>query len=133
MTVQKIAASRIRRLAAFLASEKIPSISLLAKLLRVSRPTVRKYRKLIQETGYSCADFMILDPREMQDSLNQYNMHKGPDERFSTLLTVFPQIHANVSEGTANLRQTWTEYRKHHQGGYGYSQFAAHFLEWRKT
>lgn len=94
MPVPRIAMSKIRRLAALYVSERIPSISFLSKVLRISRFTVRRYQDCIRESSYSFADFATLCPREMHATLNQHNVHKAPRERYSTLLAIFPQVQA---------------------------------------
>jgi transposase len=59
--------------------------------------------------------------------------HRRPRQRYAALLAIFPQIQANLSDGTENLKQRWAAYKTHHPEGYGYSQFAAHFRSWRET
>jgi transposase len=134
MPTSRIAISKIRRLAALHVSDRIPSISSLARILLVSRSTVQKYRGFIKESGYSFSDFTVLGPTEMHAVLSQHTVrHREPRQRYTALLTIFPQIQANLSEGTENLKQAWGEYKTHHPEGYGYSQFAAHFLAWREA
>lgn len=134
MPASRIAISKIRRLAELHVSKRIPSISSLARVLLVSKFTVRKYRSFIKESGYSFSDFAVLGPREMHAIFNKHTVrHWKPRPRYATLLTIFPQIQANLSEGTANLKQAWAEYKTHHPEGYRYSQFAAHFLAWREA
>ena len=134
MGAPRIAVSKIRRLAALHVPDRIPSISSLAKIIRVAKATVLKYRGFIKASGYSFSDFAALRPGEMDAILDQRAMRqRKPRQRYATLLAIFPQIQANWSKGTENLKQGWTEYKTHHPEGYGYSQFAAHFRSWRET
>ena len=134
MPASKISISKIRRLAALHVSEMNPSTSFVARRLLISQSTVQKYRAFIKQSGCSFPEFAILSPREMYGVLNQHaaKPRKAP-QRDATLLTIFPQIHANLSEGTENLKHAWGGYKRHYPEGYGYSQFAAHFLAWRNA
>ncbi len=131
MGAPRIAASKIRLLAALHVPDRIPSISSLAKIVRVAKSTVVRYRGFIKVSGYSFSDFGALRPGEMDAIFDQVTMrHRRPRQRYATLLAIFPQIQANLTERTENLKQRWTEYKTHHPEGYGYSQFAAHFRSW---
>jgi transposase len=134
MGAPRIAVSKIRLLAALHVPDRIPSISSLAKIIRLSKSTVVGYRGLIKASGYSFSDFAALRPGEMDAIFHQLAMrHRRPRQRYATLLTIFPLMQANVSHGTENLKQGWAAYKTHHPEGYGYSQFAAHFRSWRET
>jgi transposase len=134
MPASRIGISKLRRLAALHVSDRIPSISFMARRLLISKSTVQKYRAFIKQSGYSFPEFAVLSPREMHAVLSQHTVRPWkPRQRYATLLTVFPQIHAKLSEGTQNLKQAWGGYKKDHPEGYGYSQFAAHFVAWREA
>jgi len=132
MSGPRLAISKLRRLAALHVVDRPPSISLLAKILRVSRSTIRRYQRCVKDSGYSFEDFALLRPKQMHVLLSQHIGGTKPKERYVRLLTVFPRVHANLSEGRANVKQSWTKYREQHPDGYGYSQFVASFLVWRK-
>ena len=133
MGAPRIAVSKIRRLATLHVLDRVPSISTLAKIIRVAKSTVVKYRGFIKASGYSFSDFAALLPGEMDAIFDQSaRRHRKPPRRYATLLTIFPQIQANLSDGTENLKQGWAGYKTHHPEGYEYSQFAAHFRSWRK-
>jgi transposase len=134
MGASRIASSKIKRLAALHVSDRIPSLSSRAKILRVAKSTVEKYRGFIEKSGYSFSGFAALRPREIDAILDQPAVrHRKPRQRYATLFTIFPQTQANLSEGTENLRQAWAAYKTHHPEGYGYSQFTVHFLSWRRA
>ena len=134
MGAPRIAVSKIKRLAALHIPDRIPSLSSLAKIIRIAKTTVVKYRGFIKASGHSFSDFAALRPEEMDAILDQRSTrHRQPRQRHATLLTIFPEIRANLSKGTENLRQSWVAYKTHHPAGYGYSQFAAHFRSWRET
>jgi NUMOD1 domain len=60
MPARSIPLAKVRRLATLHATESFPSISRLSKILSISRTTIREYRRRIQESGYSFADFSAL-------------------------------------------------------------------------
>ena len=132
MAAPRIAISKLRRLAELNAGDQPPSIRYMAKILRISRSTIRKYQVYIRDSGYSFEDFAVLCPEQMYVSLSQNTGSSALRERYLKLLTVFPQVYANLSEGRANVKQSWTKYREQHPNGYGYKHFAALFLAWRK-
>src|SRR5215469_15072162 len=134
MGAPRIPVSKIRLLAALHVPDRTPSISSLAKIIRVATSTVVRYRGFIKASGYSFSDFAALRPGEMHAIFDQLAMrHRRPRQRYATLLSIFPQIRANLSGGSENLKQGWAAYKTHHPEGYGYSQFAAHFRSWRET
>jgi transposase len=132
MSAPRIAISKLRRLAALHVVDRPPSIRYLAKILRVSRSTIQNYQRCIRDSGYSFEDFAVLPPAQMHISLSQHVGGLAARERYLKLVTVFPQVYANLSEGRANVKQSWIKYREQYPDGYGYSQFATHFLAWRK-
>ena len=134
MGASRIASSKIRRLAALHVSDRIPSVSSLARILRVAKSTVAHYRGFIKASGYSFSDFAALRPRTVDAILNQHAKRpRKPRQRYAALLTIFPQTQTNLSQGTENLKDAWAAYKTHYPEGYGYSQFAAHFHSWRES
>ena len=133
MPAWSIPLAKVRRLAVLHAAESVPSISRLSKILSISRTTIRMYRRRIQESGYSFADFRALSPKETRVVLRQHVIGKPRPERYTTLLSILPEVGRLVFEGEANLRESWKEYRNRYPHGYGYSQFTEHFRAWRQV
>jgi transposase len=48
-------------------------------------------------------------------------------------LKVFPKVHESLYKGSADLRESWNQYRSRNPGGYGYSQFVANFRAWQRV
>jgi transposase len=132
MPARSIPLVKVRRLATLHATESFPSISRLSKILSISRTTIRDYRRRIQESGYSFADFSALSPKETRVIFRQQVIRKPRPERYTTLLSILPEVGSLMSKGEANLRESWTEYRNRYPHGYGYSQFTEHFRAWRQ-
>ena len=111
MPARSIPLAKVRRLATLHATESFPSISRLSKILSISRTTIREYRRRIQESGYSFADFSALSSKETQVVFREQAKRKPPSERYTTLLSILPEVGSLMFRGEANLRESWTEYR----------------------
>ena len=133
MPARSISFAKVHRLAALHAAESFPSISRLSKILNISRTTIREYRRRIQESGYSFADFSALSPKETRVVFRQLALRKPHPERYTTLLSILPEVGSLMFKGEANLRESWTEYKNRYPHGYGYSQFTEHFRAWRQV
>ena len=59
MSGPRLAISKLRRLAALHVVDRPLSISLLAKILRVSRSTIRRYQRCVKNSGYSFEGFAL--------------------------------------------------------------------------
>jgi len=68
MGAPRIAVSKIKRLAALHIPDRIPSLSSLAKIIRIAKTTVVKYRGFIKASGHSFSDFAALSPRRWMPS-----------------------------------------------------------------
>lgn len=125
--------SKIRRLALLLSSDVPPSIQSMANTLRLSRTTVKEYKRRIIETGISFQDFAALPVVEMQHVLSSQSNPRSRSARYAKLITIFPDVEQLMIEKKSNLKSAWVEYRNIHPDGYGYSQFVENFRLWQKT
>jgi hypothetical protein len=87
----------------------------------------------MSESGYSYAEFAALSPKVIRSTLRQEIVRRDPPDRYFALLKVFPKVHESFYEGNADLRESWTLYKSHNPGSYGYSQFVAHFRAWQRV
>ncbi len=53
----------------------------------------------------------------------------GADERYGQLQAELPRLLAELKRRGVTRQLLWEEYRSHHPGGYGYSQFCHYFTE----
>lgn len=132
MPTRSIPLAKVRRLAALHAAESYPSISRLSKILSISRTTIREYRRRIQESGYSFADFSALSSKKTRAVFRQQAIRKSLPERYTTLLSILPEVGNLMFKGEVNLRESWKEYRDRYPHGYGYSRFTDYFRAWRQ-
>jgi hypothetical protein len=133
MPAPRISVFKVRRLAKLHVVGQPPSIRSMAKILHISRSTIQKYQLYIRNSGYSFKDFAVLGPTQMHFVLSQSVKGSAPKERYLKLLGIFPEVYANLSEGHMNIKHSWNQYRELHPDGCKYTQFAAHFLAWRKS
>ncbi len=125
--------SKIQRLALLLASEVPPSIQLMAKTLRLSRTTVKEYKRRIIESGISFQNFAALPIAEISHVISSQSNPRNRSARYVKLITIFPDAEHLINEKKSNLKSVWAEYRNIHPDGYGYSQFVEHFRLWQKA
>jgi len=125
-----IADYKVKRLAGRCAIGGLRPISHVAKSLRISRATVRRYVVRITESGYSFEEFAALPIKQMRAALTN-PVRNEPSRRYVALLKLFPAVHENLCAGQTDLRSIWKHYTRSQPGGYRYSQFVAHFRRWQ--
>jgi transposase len=125
--------SKIRRLALLLAADVPQSIQSMAKTLRLSRTTVKEYKRRIIKTGISFQDFVALSLAEVQHVISLQSNPRSRPERYAKLLTIFSDVEELMIGKKSNLKSAWVEYRKSYSDGYGYSQFAENYRLWQET
>src|SRR3990172_10740388 len=133
MSTRSIPPAKVRRLAMLLAAENFSSITQLSNNLRISRATIRRYQQRIKELGYSFAEFSALSPSSTRTTLRKKVIQKPRSKRYTTLMSILPDVWERVSEGVADISEIWAEYKNRHPHGYGYAQFAEHFRAWRQA
>ena len=74
-----------------------------------------------------------LCPKEIHSILKEETPQRDPPERYFALMKVFQKVHEGLYKGSANLKQSWNQYRSLNPGGYGYSQFVANFRAWQRV
>ncbi len=131
MPGRQIPVYRIRRVAELYGHGGSPTIAHLAKTLGISRGMVRRCRTYIMNTGYSYAEFATLYPKKIHSLLKRENPKQVPTERYITLLKILPEVHKYFYNGSANLKQSWRQYKSLNPDGYGYSQFVANLRKWQ--
>ena len=109
------------------------SQSQLARVYNVSRPSIKKYLMLYKKSDLSLSDLKSLKNKDIINALylNVKDSQKSP--RFFFLTNQFPIIHNRLcEEENISLKYIWEEYKQTEPYGYKYSQFAAHYNNWRE-
>jgi transposase len=125
---RRISLNKIKKLAEIYGDSNSPTVSGVAKSLRISRASVRRYRTYLVERGWSFTEFASLTSRKARAVLE--DNHLAQSERYLNLLPLLPDIHMTLYEGKSDLKSCWEEYRHRYLEGYRYSSFVDHFRKW---
>ncbi len=100
-----------------------------ADALGVNRNTVNSYINALK--GKPFDNLLKLNNSELRSLFperNEMNM-----QRYEELSTSFPYFLKELRKPGCTLDTLWKEYRSSHQNGYGYTQFAQHFKDFRQA
>jgi len=116
-----------------LKSEKF-SNSRLAKALNLSRPTVIKYVKQIQGSGFRLEELASLSDAELHELFEAGAASPRFDRNiiFMALIEFFPYVEKELKKPGVTRQLLWEEYKRKHPDGVMYTQFCYHFQKWRK-
>lgn len=100
----------------------------ISKTLDISRNTVKKYLRLIEDRGYNPVELLDMSDEELEAMLDD------PDEptvvRQTSLEELFPYFEQELQRTGVNRGVLWSEYRRQYPDGYGYSQFCDRLKHW---
>lgn len=103
----------------------------ISKTLDISRNTVKKYLRLIDERGYDPAELLEMSDEELDALVGE------PDqpvvERQRSLEELFPYFEQELQRTGVNREVLWGEYRRQYPDGYSYSQFCERLRQWLAT
>jgi transposase len=103
----------------------------ISRSFRVARSTVHKYIQLYKTSGLAYTDVMNLSAKKIATIIypakNIYKSHK-----YISLSKCFPQYYRRLQICDTNLKALWQEYIQNETSGFKYSQFVAHYHEWRR-
>ena len=131
MPARRISAFKVKGLAEIYANGNATTISHVARSLGISRSSVRRYCAYIRECGISFREFACLTSKKARAALKHSYLQENCSERYLTLLSLLPDVHRGLYEGTSNLKSSWEKYRQRHPEGYRYSRFVAHLRRWQ--
>jgi transposase len=101
----------------------------IAKAVKVSRPTVKKYIIAFQESGLDYNAIADMPDSELIERLNT-NKESDPDsEKYLTLASQFDYFTKELKRTGVTLQTLWKEYIEKHSDGYKYSRFCYYFSE----
>jgi transposase len=101
----------------------------IAKAVKISRPTVKKYILAFQESGLEYSTIADISDSELMKGLNA---NKEPDpygEKYLTLASQFDYITRELKKTGVTLQTLWKEYIENHPDGYKYSRFCYYFTK----
>lgn len=102
-----------------------------AKVLGVSRRTVNKYVKRIEQRGLLYEELLKCDEPELE-KLFESPKPASSDERLKVLEQWMPYLDRELKKVGVTRWNAWAEYRNQHPDGYGYTRFCTHYQQWKK-
>lgn len=108
------------------------SIKQIARVLSVSKNTVKAYLEKTQQLPYSSRDLLSMEDNELESKL-----HDGDpaykDERYEQFKSNLGYYAKELGSRGVTKHLLWKEYRQNHPQGYGYSQFCHHLYQYLKA
>lgn len=103
----------------------------IARSCGVARSTVGTYLERMREAGVQWPLGEGVGDEELE---RQLFGGRGPtrERDKSRPIADWGLLHKELHRKGVTLRLLWEEYQQEHEAGYGYSQFCAHYREWRK-
>ena len=101
--------------------------------MRISRTSVSVYKRRADSSGKSYKELLLLDDLELCAILQKEEYKPTTDERFSELEPLLPFYMKEMERKHMTYELLWTEYRKVHSQGYGYTRFKALLKTYQKA
>ena len=125
MANKKIAMNTLRKIIQ-LKAEGV-SNKMITALTGISRTTVLKYVRQLEEGGFSFKELNALNDAAL---FSFFEDPENPANRFEALSSQFSLIARELKRVGVTRYQLWHEYKQQHPGGYEYSQFCYHYQQW---
>lgn len=103
----------------------------IAELLGIARATSDKYISLLNESGVSPTELLLLSDSDLEELFSS-TQSQSLASRYQDLLDFFPYASKELSKVGVTKMFLWKEYRDRHSTGYEYCQFNFHFRKWIK-
>lgn len=102
----------------------------IARILSISKNTVKKYIRQVEEKSVSGIPLYDKEDHELEVLFIHNDVQSST--RYKTLEKMFPYIKKELKRVGVNRNVLWMEYRNKHPLGYSYSQFCYHYQQWLK-
>jgi len=96
----------------------------------IARNTLKKYLKEFTSSGLSFEEISELSDKELEDLFVKPE-DRPLNERLQILFSLFPAIEKELKRKGVTRQLLWKEYKTHHPGGVGLSQFKHYFSQWK--
>ena len=108
------------------------SNSRVSKALKLSRPTVIKYVKQIESSGFKLEELASFSDAELHELFEAGAAPPRMDRNiiFIELTEFFPYVEKELKKPGVTRQVLWEEYKRKHPGGVMYTQFCYHFQKW---
>lgn len=102
-----------------------------AKLLGISKNTVKEYYRTFVKSGLPYEEVLELEESDLRDLFG--GKGKAENRRQDDLLAELPGIEKELSRPHVDKRVVWLEYRAKYCNGYGYTQFCHYIRQAHKA
>jgi transposase len=99
----------------------------------MSKRTVHAYKKSAQLTGCSFLELSIHSDEQLYALLQPPSSVPAADYRKVMLDTRMKDYLSELQRPYVTIQNLWEEYIREHQGGYQYTQFKKHLLDYKKS
>jgi transposase len=106
------------------------SIKAIVRLTGISRPTVKKYLRRIQQGGQENLAPTASNERSLSAIVYDADTAPVSSPRHEVLLEHFSYAEKELTKPGVTKQLLWLEYKDQHPDGYGYSQYCYHFSQW---
>lgn len=106
----------------------------ISKSLSLSRTTIVKYVRLLEESKFSLQELNGLSDADLHDLFSVPSLpdkDRKPAGGYEVLLSKFPDYERELQKTGVTRHLLWEQYRIDHPSGLSYSQFCYHFQQWR--
>lgn len=103
----------------------------IAKAVKISRNTVKKYLRLIEVKELDTQDLLKMEDEALEAILQDPEPQDA--SRYQNLCDLFPYFEKELNRTGVTRWVLWGEYRMKYPDGYSYSQFCDHFKAWKKS
>lgn len=109
------------------------NIKPIARILGISKTTVKSYLARIEATGMSTEQLLVLDNPVLEAKLLAGNPSYKPDERYEQLSPFIIDNIKELNKVGVTRKVLWEEYRQLCSAGYSYTQFCYHLSQYKKA
>jgi len=131
MANDKITMLKLKRLLQLLAACK--SLNSICSELHMSKRTVHTYKKTAQSTGQTFLELSHLTDEQLHALLQPPLSVPMVDPRKAALEVNMKDYLSELQRPYVTVQNLWEEYIMDNQGGYQYTQFKKHLLEYKKS
>lgn len=106
-------------------------IKTIARILGISKNTVKRYLNQVQEQGLDITVLLSQDSESVEKRLLRTDNQEG--EKLKELQALFPDMTERLKDVGVTLHYLWLRYKTTHPEGYGYSQFCHYYQKYRES
>jgi len=103
-----------------------------AKLLNITRKTVNKYVKRIEQLGLTYQALLLYEESSLDELFQKPGTLSVEGDRKAILWTWMQYIEKELKRVGVTRWNLWAEYKNKHPNGYGYSLFCTEYQKWQE-